>query len=114
MPKKRKQPNETIEEQKIRMDLEAISNYATRSEKMSFHRMMDNLVKAIAELKPIQDKILELETKKIPLVDEIATLRNKMVRDCVHPYEHLVHKGDHIECKFCNKKFALTKWQKED
>lgn len=108
MARRKKPENETPEEYGIRHVLETVADSATRSEKVSWDRKMDNMVSLLAKLKPIEDQILDLLAVKAPLVDQIADLRREMVRDCVHPFTHLEHKGDNIaECKFCGKVFNV-------
>lgn len=107
MAKKRKIDNETQEQTEIRHLLEAVANAASRSEKTSWNRKMDNMVRLLAELKPIEDSILELMAKKWEVFDRVQQLREVMVRECVHPYEQLVHKEDYIECKFCLKRISV-------
>lgn len=109
MARRKKPALETEQEIKNRHLLEKISNFSTRSEKVSWNRKMDNMVKLMTQLKGIEDDILEtINNKKNPLLDEIAQLRVLMVQDCVHPYEQLVIHDNHIVCKFCNKKMAIT------
>jgi hypothetical protein len=68
---------------------------------------MDNMVSLIAKLKPIEDQILDLMTAKTPILDDIASLRREMVKDCIHPYTSLVDLGNGTaRCKFCNKSFT--------
>lgn len=110
MARRKKPENETIDEAQVRRQLETIADAASRSEKVSWDRKMDNMVSLLARLKPIEDKILDLMSEKLPVMDEIAALRKEMVRDCVHPYTHLLHQGDGtVACKFCNKTFALVR-----
>lgn len=105
---KRKAPeNETPEEQKLRLQKEKISNAANRSEKVSWNRKMDNMVKLLGQLRPIEEQILELYTQKMPIFDQVQELRETMVKECVHPYEYLVIHDDHALCKFCGKKISL-------
>jgi hypothetical protein len=60
------------------------------------------------KLKPIEEKILTIiADEKQPVLDEIAELRAIMVKDCVHPYEHLVEKEDFVECKFCGRRIKV-------
>lgn len=107
MAKRKKPDNETHEEASVRQVLETISDNATRSEKVSYDRKMDNMVSLLAKLKPVEEKILDLMAEKAVIVDEIAELRRIMVRDCVHPYQMLVYQSDATTlCKFCNKKFT--------
>lgn len=109
MAKRKKPDNETPEETSIRQILETVADSATRSEKVSYDRKMDNMVSLLAKLKPIEEKILDLMSEKTPIVDEITNLRREMVRDCVHPYQMLTHKGDNLaECKFCGRTFNVN------
>lgn len=105
---KRKAPeNETPEEQKLRLQKEKIANAANRSEKVSWNRKMDNMVKLLGQLRPIEEQILELHAQKMPIFDQVQELRETMVKECVHPYEYLVIRDDHALCKFCGKKISL-------
>lgn len=107
MARRRKPDNETTEESITRQQLETISDFATRNEKVSWDRKMNNMVSLLSQLTPIEEAILELTAKKNPILDQIAALRTVMVEECVHPYTHLVHKVTHAECKFCNKRISL-------
>lgn len=106
MAKRRKAENETESEAQQRRLFEAISNNANRSDKTSWNRKMDNMVKILAKLRPIEQQIIELQAQKMPILDEIAELRKIMITECVHPFEYLVDHGDHVVCKFCNKKLS--------
>jgi len=69
---------------------------------------MDNMVKLISQLTPIEEKILEIMLKeKQPILDQINDLRTSMINECVHPFDQLVLKDDHILCKFCNRKVGI-------
>lgn len=104
---RRKTPdNETPEQKEERQLKEAVANNADRSEKVSWNRKMDNMVKLMTQLTPIEEQIIELQSKKMPIFDEIQKLRETMVTECVHPYEYLVVKEDHLLCKFCGKKIS--------
>lgn len=108
MARRKKPTAESMDETTQRRLKEEISNNANRSEKTSWNRKMDNMVKLLAELRPIEDKIIELHEKKIPIFDEIQELRKQMVQDCVHPYDHLLLEDGHAKCKFCNRKISIT------
>lgn len=112
---RRKAPeNETQQEMEVRKAREEISNHATRSEKVSWERQYGNMQKLLVEkLQPIEDQILELIGKKNEVFDEIVVLRDELVRDCIHPFEHVVltthtHAGTQpiYDCKFCGKRVA--------
>jgi len=108
MARKKKPENETDQEARLRQLFESIANDATRSEKTSWNRKMNNMVKLIALLRPIEQEILDLMASKLPIADDIAALRQEMVKECIHPLEQLINKEDHIECKFCNRKINTT------
>lgn len=121
---RRKAPaNETVEEMEIRKEREDISNHATRSEKVSWERQFGNMQKILeTQLQPLENKILDLIVEKNAIYDEMAAIRDELIRDCIHPFEHVTedplveglivgagvgHSGIYT-CKFCNKKVALN------
>jgi hypothetical protein len=107
MAKRKKPENETTEQAETRQLTSSIADAATRGEKVSWDRKMDNMVTLLASLKPIEDKILDLMATKMPIMDEVDALRKTMVKDCVHPQTHLVVHGQSVFCKFCNKTFSV-------
>lgn len=109
MSRRKKPELETADETTHRRVREEISNTANRSEKTSWNRKMDNMVKLLAALRPLEDQIIELHAKKIPLFDEIQILRIQMVNECIHPFEYLVVAATCVTCKFCEKKLSLPK-----
>lgn len=104
----KKPEGETPEQAEIRRVMETIAGAATRNEKVSWNRKMDNMMKLVEEIRPLEDEITSLIAKKQPLMDDIAQLRQTMVQECVHPFENLVFKDDYVECKFCYKKFVVN------
>lgn len=107
MARKKKPVGESAEETQIRQTLEKVANTANRSEKTSWNRKMNNMVALLAELRPIEEQILELTAAKHEVFDRIQVLRNVMVQECIHPFEQLIHKGTYAECKFCNRRVSL-------
>jgi hypothetical protein len=89
-------------------DILFVANHVTSSDKISWQRKYNNLQTIIAQLTPLEEQIAELHSKRIPLYDEIAILRQVMVEECIHPADMLAHKGDHIECKFCMKHIIIS------
>lgn len=110
MPKQRKQVGETQQQADERRLLERVANTANRSDKVSWNRKMDNMVKLMAELKPLQEKILDLEEQKQPILGAIAELRALMVKECIHPYDHLTIDPETgvVHCKFCDRNIAVN------
>ncbi len=109
MARKKKPENETAEAQYLRRVFEHISNIATRSEKTSWNRKLENMIKLTTQLAPIEDKILDIILKeKQPIVDQVNDLRHSMVNECVHPYDYLLFQEKHVLCKFCNRKLSIT------
>lgn len=113
MARRKKPEGETPEQSSTRHTLEAVADKASRSEKVSWDRKMDNMVTLLARLKPIENKILDLMGEKAPIFDEIVALRAEMVHTCVHPYTHLDVKDDIVHCKFCGKNIAPKRKGKE-
>jgi hypothetical protein len=109
MARQRKPDNETPEQAHTRQLLETIANNANRSEKTSWNRKMDNMVKLIAKLRPLEEKILEIEGQKLPIIDEIQELRQLMVKECIHPFDHLTFFENHVRCKFCEKRISIPR-----
>jgi len=114
MARKKKPVDETTKQAEERRVLEKVANTANRSEKTSWNRKMNNMVSLLAELRPIEDKIMELSLQKQEVFDRIQVLRNAMVQECVHPFEQLVHNGTHVVCKFCYKKISIPRGSKKD
>lgn len=121
---RRKAPvNETTQEMEIRKEREEISNHATRSEKVSWERQFGNMQKLLeTKIQPLEAQILDLIALKNTHIDEMIAIRDELVQDCIHPFEHVVedpviedlvigvgigHSGIYT-CKFCNKKVALN------
>lgn len=104
---RRKAPeNETAEQANERREREAITNHATRSEKVSWERQYTNLQKILTdELQPVEAKILDCIVEKNKIFDRIVVLRDELVLNCIHPYELVAQDGDgEYHCKFCNKR----------
>lgn len=105
---RRKTPeNETAEERKIRHTKEKIANGPPRAEKVSWNRKLANLEALYAKITPLEDQILDLIAQKQPIYDEMQEMRNTMVDECIHPFDYLVVKDDHILCKFCNRRMKV-------
>lgn len=107
MAKTKKPNNETKDQGEVRRVLDSIANHATRSEKTAWNRKRDNLDRLMQKLRPLEDEILAIRVKMQPMYDDIAILRGDMAQDCIHPRDLLIHKGDHVECKFCSLRMRL-------
>jgi len=115
MGRRKKPENETSEETSVRLTLEMISNHANRSEKTAWKHKLGKMGVLIEQLRPIEDKIIKIiAEEKQPLMDKIADLRYVMVKECVHPFEHLIMKDGFIECKFCNKKLRVPNGKEKE
>lgn len=109
MARRKKPENETPEQANERILFESISNHANRSEKTAWKRKLVNMEKLIETIRPIEEKILDIiKDEKQPILDDIQALRQEMVKECIHPYEHLVQKDGYVECKFCNKRIRAS------
>jgi len=86
--------------------LRAVACLATNAEKLSWRRKLVRMEKYINELKPFEEEILRIYEKKQGKMDQMEDLRKIMVAECIHSREYLVHKGTHIECKFCGRNLS--------
>jgi chromosome segregation ATPase len=98
-----------LTEKDVKKDLDTVAGYSQNDAKLAWRRKKKKLDALIEELEPIQNKIIELYEEKQPIMDKIAELRQTMVQECVHPKDYLVHKGTHVECKFCDKIIKLKR-----
>ena len=108
MARRKKPKNETVVQDEERNLFEMVANHADRSEKTTWKLKLANMEKLIEQLRPVEEKILEImNTEKQPLLDKVQTLRQQMVKECIHPFEHLVQKDGQVECKFCNRRIRV-------
>lgn len=113
MARKKIPVGETPEELTIRKARESLIAVPSRPDKATWDRRMNEMVRLLSEINPIEDQIVELIAKKQPHMDAVAVLRKEMVDTCVHPETHLVAKTDTVtsqqflECKFCMRKFTF-------
>ncbi len=113
----KKPENESDDQAKTRRILELVANHASRPEKTSWGRKRDNMEAMVRQLRPLEDKILEIYASMMPIKDDIETLRQEMVKDCIHPFDLLIYKqnedSDFIECKFCSAKMRPVECKNE-
>lgn len=98
--------NETLKEKQTRVVKDKIVSSSRRGERLAWDRKMKNMEKLIDELRPIEEKILEItKNEKYPIMDKIEEVRKIMINECVHPEEYLVIESNHsyAHCKFCGK-----------
>lgn len=98
-----------LTEKQVKKDIDTIASYSKNDAKLAWRRKKKKLESRVEDLRPYEEKILELIQEKQPIMDEIEKLRQTMVQECIHPKDQLVHKGTHVECKFCNKTITLKK-----
>ena len=92
-----------LTEEQVKKELNDVARFPENADKLSWRRKMNKMEQFLKDLEPIEEEIFKLYEKKQPIMDKISKLRQIMVDECIHPKDHLVHKGTHIECKFCNK-----------
>lgn len=97
-------------EEQIQVDLNSIAGAKNKNERLSWKRKYDKLQEIINnEIRPLEDSILTILEKKIQAMDRLENLRKQMIKECVHPKNNLIHKGTHVECKFCDAKLSIPK-----
>ena len=88
-------------------EINAINMMALKNEKLKWNRLHDKMQKYLDKIQPFEEQILDIQKKRAPIIDDIDYLRIEMVDTCIHPKDLLIHNGDHILCKFCNKKLSI-------
>jgi hypothetical protein len=63
----------------------------------------------LKRLEPLNEEALKILYKKQPILDSIEDIRQKMIKECVHPKDHLVHKGSFVLCRFCENRINVNK-----
>ena len=99
---------EVLNTLEIKKQLDKVSKFADKNQRLSFRRKGERMATLLERITPIEQKILDLILEKTPIMDDIEEVRRGMVHECVHPRDHLVHKGDYILCKFCAKELKLN------
>ena len=84
--------------------LESIANFSDRNSKMAWERKMSRMQRLLQKIQPIEEEIIKLQAKKVPIYDEIQSIREDMVRECIHPFDYLIEKDGYVYCKFCEAK----------
>lgn len=96
------------DEEQVEEDKKNIGKIQTPADKISWKRKREKLEELVSEVQRGEDEILEIRSRNAPKIKKIEKYRETMVYECIHPYEYLVHKGQYIECKFCNKKLRIV------
>jgi len=93
-----------LDEDQVAKELADISKFADKNQRLSWRRKKTRMETLLRELEPLNEEALQLVLKKQPILDKIQVVRQKMILECVHPLDYLVHRGRHILCKFCGNK----------
>lgn len=97
-----------LDEETAKKELETVARFADKNQRLAWKRKMDRMDELLERIRPIEEKKLELIYEAQPIHDEIERVRQLMVKECVHPMDYIVHKGDHILCKFCKSRLAIN------
>lgn len=79
-----------------------------------FENLKNELIEMTENIKGVANEIEELILSKEPIEDKILNIRTEMIKDCIHPIDHLIHNGDSITCRFCETRLRLVQNGKED
>ena len=96
-----------LDEEQANKDLDDISKFADKNQRLSWRRKKKRIEDLISKLAPLNEETLQIILKKQPILDDIEDVRQKMVHECVHPKDYLVHRGTHVLCKFCKNKINI-------
>lgn len=90
-------------------DLKNVASIKDKNEKLSWNRRQKKIEEMVEDMRPLEEKIMLLQAEHQVALDKIQTMRNQMVKECIHPRNLLVHKNRFIECKFCNNKLSIPR-----
>ena len=78
--------------------------------RVAFQRRMTNLeTYIINEINPLENEIIEIKCKLIPLYDAAAMLRDEARAHCTHSADLIVKTDDGpYKCKFCETIFHVA------
>lgn len=92
----------------------AVAAHHGKNEKLAWKRKVKKMMGLISEVGVFEQQILELIRNKQPILDDIAVLRSEMMKECIHPKDHLVHHDSYLFCKFCEKKISIPRILKDE
>lgn len=92
----------------------AVAAHHGKNEKLAWKRKVKKMMGLIEQVGFVEQEILELSLKKQPTLDEISVLRAEMIKECIHPKDHLVHLGTCLLCKFCENKISIPRILKSE
>jgi hypothetical protein len=92
-----------------KLHINAVVSHHGKNEKLAWKRRVKKMMGLIDEMKVVDEQILELSRSKQPTIDEVALLRSEMVKECIHPRDHLVHAGTFLLCKFCERRISIPR-----
>lgn len=89
--------------------IQAVSSYHGKNAKLTWNRKIKKMQALIEDVGVFERQILEMSLLKQPILDQIAVLRNEMVKECIHPKDHMYHAGTFLVCKFCDKNISIPR-----
>lgn len=96
------------EQKQIQAVFQAISAHAIKGEVAAWSRKRKSIERVITtNIRPLEDKIIEVNAQLMPLYDQLKTMRAEMVEFCIHPIDMLIYNEDHVLCKFCDRKLNV-------
>ena len=98
-----------VDKDRRERDIKNVANIKDKNEKLSWTRRQKKVEEMVEEMRPIEDQILALTAQRQEVLEKIQVIRKQMVKECIHPKNSLVHKGNYIECKFCNAKLSIPR-----
>lgn len=92
----------------------AVAAHHGKNEKLAWKRKVKKMDGLFIQLHVYEERILAIVKEKEPLMDDVALLRSEMVKECIHPKDHLVHMNTYLLCKFCEKKISIPRILKDE
>ena len=97
-----------LDEEQAKRELDNVAKFSDKNQRLAWRRKRLKMDDLLEKIRPYEEQILEVILKKQEIMDDIEKVRQTMVKECVHPADYLVHKGNHILCKFCKNKIVIN------
>lgn len=101
--------NEELSKEMMQRHIDAIATHQHKNTRLAWKRKQDKMSALIEKAAEVEQEILQLVLKKQPIMDEIQMLRAEMVKECIHPKDHLAHHGTYLVCRFCERKLSIPR-----
>lgn len=98
-----------LDEATVARHIKAVVSHTGKNEKLAWNRRVKKMQGLVDSHQEYEERILAIIKEKEPLLDEISILRNDMIKECIHPKDHIVHMNTYLVCRFCERKLSIPR-----